>query len=66
MNWKDRYRSALVEIDPTKLLSLIHETEVAMSERSESSPAVTTQELEEMSDATCALLILKNAQVRPA
>lgn len=60
MNWKDRYRAALVEIDPVTLLSLIHDTEVAMSARSESLPAVTTQELQEMNDANCTLRILKN------
>ena len=64
MNWKDQYKSALVEIDPTRLLSLIHDTEIAMNVRSESLPAVTTQELQEMSDATCTLSILKShAQV---
>lgn len=60
MNWKDRYRAALVEIDPVTLLSLIHDTEVAMSARSESLPAVTTQEMQEMNDANCTLRILKN------
>ena len=59
MNWKDRYRAALVAIDPIALLSLIHDTEVAMSARTESSPAVTTQELQEMTDANCTLRILK-------
>lgn len=64
MNWKDRYRSALVEIDLTKLLNLIHDTELAMTSRSESLPAVTNEERQEMSDATCTLRILKNhAQV---
>jgi hypothetical protein len=60
MNWKDRYRAVLVEIDPARLLSLIHDTEVAMTVRSESLPAVTTQELQEMSDATCTLRFLKS------
>lgn len=60
MNWKDRYKAALVEVDPAKLLSLIHDTEVAMTSRSESLPAVTNEEREEMSDATCTLRILKN------
>ena len=60
MNWKERYRAALVEIDPTRLLSLIHDTEVAMSGRSESLPAVTTQERQEMGDATRTLGILKS------
>lgn len=67
MNWKDRYRAALVEIDPVTLLNLIHDTEVAMSARSQSLPAVTTQELQEMNDANCTLRILKNnAQAGPA
>ncbi|HKV80664.1 MAG TPA: hypothetical protein VJP02_21115 [Candidatus Sulfotelmatobacter sp.] len=60
MNWKDRYRAALVEIDPIRLLSLIHDTELAMSARSETLPAVTAEELQEMSDATCTLGILKS------
>ena len=60
MNWRDRYRAALVEIDPIKLLNLIHETEVAMNSRSESSPTVTNEELQEMNDATCTLRILKS------
>ena len=60
MNWKDQYRAALVENNPASLLSLIHETEIAMSMRSESLPAATTQELEEMNDATCTLRILKS------
>lgn len=60
MNWKDRYRAALIEVDPAKMLILIQDTEVAMSVRSKSAPAVTTQELEEMSDATCTLSILRN------
>jgi len=67
MNWKEQYKSALVEVNPARLLSLIHDTEVAMATRSESLPAVTTQELQEMSDATRTLRILKNhAQAGPA
>lgn len=67
MNWKDRYRAALVEIDPITLLSLIHDTEVAMAARSKSLPLVTTQELQEMSDANRTLIILKNhMQARPS
>ena len=60
MNWKEQYKSALVEVDPATLLGLIHDTEVAMNERSESLPAVTIRESQEMSDATCTLRILKN------
>lgn len=60
MNWKDRYRAALVEVDPSKLLRLIHDAEVAMSLRSDSLPALTIQELQEMSDATRSLGILKS------
>ena len=60
MNWKDRYRAALVAIDPVALLSLINATEAAISERSESSTALTTQELQEMRDANCTLRILKS------
>ena len=64
MNWKDRYGAALVEIDPTRLLRLIHEAEVAMGARSESLPVVTAQELQEMSDASYTLRVLKShAQV---
>lgn len=59
MNWKDQYRAALIEVDPAKLLSLIHDIETAMNGRSEALPAVTTQELQEMSDATRTLRILK-------
>ena len=59
MNWKDRYKAALIEVDPAKMLILIHDTEVAMSVRSESLPTMTTQEREEISDATCTLSILK-------
>lgn len=67
MNWKDRYRAALIEVDTARLLSLIHDTEVAMSARSESLPAVTTQEMQEMSDATWTLRLLKShAQPRPS
>lgn len=60
MNWKDLYRAALVAVDPVALLSLIHDTEAAISERSESLPAVTAQELQEMRDANCTLGILKS------
>lgn len=60
MTWKDRYRAALVAIDPVALLGLIHDAEAAISERSESLPAVTTHELQEMSDANCTLRILKS------
>lgn len=60
MNWKERYRAALIEIDPTRLLNLIQDTEAAMSLRSESLPAVTTQELLEMSDAAYTLRVLKS------
>jgi hypothetical protein len=59
MNWKDQYRAALIEVDPAKLLGLIHKTEEAMGVRSEALPAVTTQELQEMGDATRTLRILK-------
>lgn len=60
MTWKDRYRAALVEVDPVALLSLIHDTGVAINTRSESLPEVTPQELQEMSDANCTLRILKS------
>lgn len=66
MNWKDRYRAALIEVDPARLLNLIRDTEVAMNMRSESTPAVTKQELQEMSDATCTLRILEKATRRLA
>lgn len=59
MNWKDQYGHALVEVDPAKLLGLIHDTEVAMNERSVSLPAMTMRESQEMSDATRTLRILK-------
>jgi hypothetical protein len=57
--WKDRYRAALVEVDPEKLVTLIQEIEAAIGSRSESLPVVTTLEQQEMSDATCTLRILK-------
>ena len=60
MNWKDKYRAALVEVDPARLLSLIDDTEVAMTSRSASTPAVTKLELQEISDATWTLRILKS------
>ena len=60
MNWKDQYRAALIETDPAKLLSLIHDTEVAMRGRSESLPTVSNEELQAISDATCTLGILKS------
>ena len=59
MNWKDRYRATLIEVDPGKLLSLIHDTEVAMTLRSESEPKISDHELKEISDATCTLRILR-------
>lgn len=60
MNWKDQYMAALVEVDPGKLLGLIHETEVAMTSRSESIPKVSEGEQMEMHNATCTLRILKS------
>ena len=60
MNEELRSASEELETGKEELQSLNEELST------ESSPAVTTQELEEMSDATCTLLILKNAQVRPA
>lgn len=60
MNWKERYRAALVATSPIELFSLIHDAEVAISERSECLPAVTTQELQEMSDANYTLRFLKS------
>ena len=60
MNWKDQYRAALVEVNPDRLLGLIHDAEAAMRARSESLPAVTLQELQEMGNANWALSILKS------
>ena len=66
MNWKDRYMAALLEVDDGKLLSLIHETEVAMASRSKSVPRVTDAEQLEMKNANCTLGILKkHLQGRP-
>jgi hypothetical protein len=59
MDWRDRFRAALVEVDLDKLSSLIHETQVAMASRSDSLPALTDEERLEMSDATCTMQILK-------
>jgi hypothetical protein len=59
MNWNESYRAALVEVDPVKLLALISETEVAMTLRSGSLPAISDQERQAMGDATCSLGILK-------
>lgn len=64
MNWKELYKAALVEVDFTKLLGLIRDTEVAMTLRSESWPVVSNHELLEIADATRSLSILKDhAQV---
>jgi hypothetical protein len=60
MNWKDSFRAALVTVDPAKLLDLIHGTETAMVHRSESSPTISNEELNAISDATRTLHILKN------
>ena len=60
MDWKDRYKAALVETDPSKLLSLITDAEIAMSSRSESLPTVTKQEMQEIGDATWTLRLLKS------
>lgn len=59
MTWKDIFRAALVEVDPAKLLVLIHEAEIAMTARSESLPTVSNEELLAIGDATCTLRILK-------
>lgn len=60
MNWKESYRAALVEVDPARLLHLIHDAEAAISQRAEVSPAVTIEERQELGDATSTLCILKN------
>ena len=60
MNWKESYRAALVEVDPAKLMGLIRDTELAMTLRKESLPKASNQELQEISDATCGLSILKS------
>ena len=63
MDWKERYQAALVEVDPVKLLSLIHDTEAAISIRSESEPNVPAEELQAMSDATSTLHVLKRHEL---
>jgi hypothetical protein len=60
MKWKDTFRAALVEVDPAKLLALIHEAEIAMMARSESLPTVSNEEKLAISDATFTLRILKS------
>ena len=60
MTWKESYRAALVEVDPAKLMGLIRDTELAMTLRKESLPKISNQELQEISDATCGLSILKS------
>jgi hypothetical protein len=60
MTWKETFRAALVEVDPVKLLALIHDAEIAMTERSEFLPTVSNEELQAISDATCTLRILKS------
>jgi hypothetical protein len=60
MTWKDAFQAALVEVDPAKLPALIHEAEVSMAERSKSSPEVSSEELQAISDATWTLRILKS------
>ena len=60
MNWKESYRAALVEVNASKLLLLIQQTESAMRARSESIPAAPLEELRAIIDATCTLRILKS------
>lgn len=61
MNWKDSFRSALIELDPAKLMARIHETETAITKLSKSSSSVlSTDEMQAMNDAMCTLGILKN------
>ena len=59
MTWKQAYRAALIEVDPVKLLGLIHDTEIAIALRADSLLQLSRQELQEMNDATCGLKILK-------
>lgn len=59
MTWKDKFRSVLVEVDPMKLLALIHEAENAMMARSQSLTKVSDEERLALGDATYTLGILK-------
>jgi hypothetical protein len=63
MDWKARYQAALVEVDPGKLLSLIHDTEAAIALRSQTEPKVSDKELQAMGDATCTLQVLKRLEL---
>jgi hypothetical protein len=60
MNWREQYKKALVEIEPTRLLDLVHEAELAISARLESLPVASDEEIQQMSDATRTLRILKS------
>ena len=59
MNWKTKYKEALVEIDPLKLLEIIRETETVMALRSSLPEIQSTSELLEIRDAIQTLNILK-------
>jgi hypothetical protein len=63
MKWKELFRAALVEVDPTKLVALIRETEIAMAERGDSLPADSIQEQQEIQDARYSLRFLKNHEL---
>jgi hypothetical protein len=65
MNWRDSYRATLTEVDPSRLLSLIRQTELAITLRSESLPKISNEEQEEMNDANCGLRILKSHTQHP-
>lgn len=66
MHWKDSYRAALIEVDPDRLLHLIHEAEVAISQQSNGSPAPTIQERQELGDAISTLRLLKDNVCTPS
>ena len=63
MKWKDLYWAVLVEVDPAKLLLLIHDTEAAMMEYSASVPPISSEEQQAIRDATSTMHILRNLAV---
>jgi len=57
--WKSKYKQALVEVDPTRLLQMIEQVQAAMATRSKSPEVQSSTELQEINDASYTLQILK-------
>jgi len=59
LNWKSKYKQALVEVDPTRLLQMIEQVQAAMATRVESPEVQSSTKLQEINDASYTLQILK-------